>query len=272
MNFSRNAEAESALRKALTGQWFGQDVECYDTIDSTNIRARVLGGEPPAKAPHGALIVADRQISGRGRLNRSWDAEPGNALLMSVLLRPEGLKAENGAALIFVAALAVCDACRSIGADAAVKWPNDIVVSGRKVCGMLMETGLSGDAIDYAVMGIGVNVNGRPDPDAAPWAGCLRETVGRPLSRIEVLKPLARAYEAWYDVWARGGTDALMPAYEQRCVTLGRPVQVVAARETYTAAALALNGDGSLLVRREDGREETVRAGDVSVRGVMGYV
>ena len=267
-----NAVWPSCIRSQLKARWIARRIDYYDATGSTNRIARVLGSEDASTAPHGTLVIADEQESGRGRMTRSWISKKGDAVLMSLLLRPRHTAPEEAAALVQVTALAVCEACRQLGAPALIKWPNDIVADGLKLCGILLEMNADMDQVHYAVAGMGLNVLGSPRSAEIPHAGCLAEICPRVPSRAEAAARILEQYEKYYDLWARGGASAIRPAYEERCVTLGRRVRVVGLNETFEGTARALTADGSLEVVTDEGKSRIVRAGDVSVRGIMGYV
>lgn len=267
-----NAVWPSCIRAHLKAKWIAQRIDYYDATGSTNRIARALGSEDAAVAPHGTLVIADEQQSGRGRMTRSWISKKGDAVLMSLLLRPENTAPEQAAQLVQVTALAVCEACRQLGAPALIKWPNDIVANGLKLCGMLLEMNADMDQVHYAVAGMGLNVLGSPRSADIPHAGCLAEVCPSAPDRAEAAARILEQYEKYYDLWAEGGASAIRPFYEERCVTLGRRVRVVGLNETFEGTARALTADGSLEVATDAGESRVVRAGDVSVRGVMGYV
>ena len=261
----------SCIRRHLHAAWVGQRIDYYDSVDSTNRAARRLCSADPALAPHGTLVVADEQTQGRGRMDRTWQSRRGDAALMTLLLRPESLAPLEGAGIMMVTALAMCDTCRSFGANTSIKWPNDIVCDGKKICGMLMELAGDIDVLHCVLVGVGLNIAGYPSAENLKHASCLNEMAGKALNRAEVIARFLDEFEAHYDLWAREGVEAILPDYSARCVTLGSRVQVIGLRETFEGEALQVMGDGALVVRRADGEEAVVRAGDVSVRGVMGY-
>ena len=267
-----NAVWPSCIRAHLKAKWIAQRIDYYDATGSTNRIARALGSEDASAAPHGTLVIADEQESGRGRMTRSWISKKGDAVLMSLLLRPENTAPDEAAVLVQVTALAVCEACRSLGAPALIKWPNDIVADGLKLCGILLEMNADMDQVHYAVAGMGLNVLGSPRCEDIPHAGCLAEVCPRVPSRAEAAARILEHYEKYYDLWAKGGASAIRPFYEERCVTLGRRVRVSGLTETFEGTARALTADGSLEVVTDAGEKRVVRAGDVSVRGIMGYV
>ena len=266
-----NAVWPSRIRKFLKTRWVARRIDYFDAIDSTNFEARRLSNLDPVAAPHGTLIVADEQTQGRGRMDRTWQSKPGDAALMSLLLRPDSLIPPEASGLVLLTALAVCEAARSFGANASIKWPNDIVCGGKKICGMLLDADVNMDLVRVAIVGVGLNIAGYPHAEDLLHASCLNEATGRALDRAEVIARFLNEFERWYDKWAEGGVDAILPEYCARCVTIGSRVQVVGLRETFEGEALRVTRDGSLMVRRDDGIEAPVHAGDVSVRGVMGY-
>ena len=261
---------ESRIRSFLHTQWAGQVIEWHETIDSTNRRAKALAEEG---APHGTLVISDFQSAGRGRMQRTWQAQPGDAVLMTLLLRPQRLLPEKGTALVLIGALAVCRALEALGAQSGIKWPNDIVMNGRKVCGMLMEAGLAGAYLDYAALGIGINVSGHPRTAETPYATSIREETGLALPREQVVARFLEAFETIYGDWTARGMEAVLPEYCRRSVTLGSQIQAIDPSGNITLGrAIGLQEDGALVVETEVGNEVVFRAGDVSVRGVMGYV
>jgi BirA family biotin operon repressor/biotin-[acetyl-CoA-carboxylase] ligase len=240
-------------------------VERVAETDSTN---RVLLDRARAGGAAGAVLVADRQTAGRGRLGRRWEAPPGSSLLVSVLLRPALAPAYAHLAAV-AAALAARAACRdAAGVTAGLKWPNDRVVGERKLAGFLSEALVAGDRLDAVVVGMGLNVRWpRPLPDEL--AGTATDLVaeappGRAVDRDEVL-------DAWLaELGSRlpllddpAGRRQLADEHRAACVTLGRRVRVERPHDVLVGDAVDLADDGSLLVRTPDGTTHRVPAGDV---------
>jgi BirA family biotin operon repressor/biotin-[acetyl-CoA-carboxylase] ligase len=224
-------------------------VRLLEVTDSTNRVAAALAAEG---APEGAVVVADVQTAGRGRLERTWEAEPGSSLLVSVLLRPTGLPVPRWHLVTAAAGLAAQSACSSVaGVEVAIKWPNDLLIGKGKVAGILAEA--SGSAV---VLGMGLNVHGAP-----PGAVSLDEAAGRRVDRgallVEWLTRLDRLLGRW---------EVVADQYRSRCSTVGQ--QVVVGRggegDELRGRAEAIDGQGRLLVRRPDGSLATVAAGDVA--------
>jgi BirA family biotin operon repressor/biotin-[acetyl-CoA-carboxylase] ligase len=208
------------IQESLTTTFVGRPTHYQATIGSTMDKARRLaeGG-----APEGMLIVADEQTAGRGRLERSWWAPPASSLLLSLLLRP-GLPAQRAQRLTIICSLAVCDAISEV-ADlcARVKWPNDVLIDGRKVCGILTELDVLEARVRYAIVGIGINVNvdfGHAPPLMVP-ATSLSIEAGHPVSRLELLVSLCASMERRYVALREG--QSFHQEWAERMATIGEP-------------------------------------------------
>jgi len=259
----------SCIQKFLHTRRTGSRIEYHPVIDSTNFRARALGLEG---ASHGTLVIADLQTAGRGRMSRKWESKSGDSLLMSLLLRPENLLPQDATGIVLIAALAMAHACRKEGADVRIKWPNDLIANGKKLCGMLLEMDAAAGKVNFAVVGIGLNVRSFPYAEDLKHASCLNEICGREVSRAHVAAEFLNEFERLYDLWCKEGIGAVLPLYRKCSITLGSRVRVIGLTKTFEAQAEDVCADGSLLVRLDDGTLQPVHAGDVSVRGVMDYV
>ena len=265
-----NQTVGEAISARLTTKWAGRTLYYAPETDSTNrwVKEQALSG-----APHGTLCVCDYQSAGRGRMQRRWQADPGDALLMSILVRPEGLMPEKAPAIVLVGALSVCRAMEEMGVQARIKWPNDIVCGGKKLCGMLLELGIKQTSVDYAVLGIGINVKTHPVSAETMHAGSIAEALGHEVPREEVAARVLEQFEECYESWVKNGMEALLDGYCPRCVTLtGRIRAEELTGVAFEGTGVGICEDGALVMRLDDGSERIVRAGDVSVRGVMGYV
>lgn len=253
---------------ALTTRSLGHgENRCLAEVDSTNTEAKRMA---IAGAPHGSLCVSELQTAGKGRLGRVWSAPSGKGLWVSVLLRPN-LKPEQAPLITLCVAMAMARAVEeTAGLDARIKWPNDLVYAGRKLCGILLEISADPDSIEYVVAGAGVNVRtGAYPPDIAHKAAALEEFGPPPLRRTLLVHYLA-ALEEVLNRLEREGFQGIAEEYQARSCTLGQQVQVSGAVEL-TGVARAIDETGALLVEA-DGTLHRVLSGDVSVRGVMGYV
>ncbi|NGN63738.1 biotin--[acetyl-CoA-carboxylase] ligase [Streptomyces sp. A7024] len=260
------------LRQALLrpgSLWTAIDVVDVTGSTNTDLAERAAAGEP-----EGAVLVAEEQAKGRGRLERTWSAPARSGLFFSVLLRP-GVPVERWGWLPLLAGVATATALsRSAGVDTALKWPNDLLVTvegeERKTGGILAER--VGD--DALVLGIGINVSLGPDELPVPAAGSLALAGAKGTDRDPLLRSVLRSLERWYRDWKQAGGDAaasgLMEAYAAGCATLGRDVRAeLPGGEELTGEAVAIDGDGRLVLATADGVQRPVGAGDiVHVRGV----
>jgi BirA family transcriptional regulator, biotin operon repressor / biotin---[acetyl-CoA-carboxylase] ligase len=231
----------------------------FETVDSTNEEAkrRALAG-----APEGLLIWADRQTAGRGRQGRQWHSPPGN-LPMSILLRPDRVAAET-AQLSFAAALAVGEAVAPLLPDPAslrYKWPNDVLVDGAKLAGILLESSSSGGAVAYLVVGIGINIAAAPTKTETPATSLAALGAGKISSR-EMMACVAGRFLDWYMIWKDEGFAPLREAWLKRAHGLGSEIRVRHARTELRGRFVDLDPDGALVLETERGREH-ITAGAV---------
>ena len=248
---------------------YGRGENRYEReVTSTNTVVKEMA---IAGAPDGSLCVAESQTAGKGRLGRAWSAPAGKGLWVSTLLRPQ-LPPDQAPLITLCAALAMREAVwRVTGLNAGIKWPNDLVYQGRKLCGILLELSADPDRVEYVVIGTGLNVReGAYPPEIAERAAALEEFAPPPLRR-DLLTCYLSALETSVALVEQQGIEGILEAYTAHCVTLGARVQVSGA-VNLTGTAETIDGTGALLVRTEDGELRRVISGDVSVRGVMGYV
>ncbi|MGI6537157.1 MAG: biotin--[acetyl-CoA-carboxylase] ligase [Caldicoprobacterales bacterium] len=268
----------AVVKNALRTRQFGQIIEYCHSIDSTNTRAKELAQEGAA---HGTLVIAEEQLKGKGRLGRSWESPAGLGIWMSLIARPS-FPPQYAPRMTVLAGLAVKEAIhRVLGLKAEIKWPNDIILNARKVCGILTEMQADPDRIEYVVTGIGVNVNTPEEVFPEELRGSAtsliietgNENPDRKIDRCRLLAEIISVFEELYDSWVEGGDfSALMQDYKESCVTLGRQVRVTGIDETFLGTAVDLTEDCRLVVQLPDGTRKTVYSGDVSVRGIAGYV
>lgn len=252
-------------------KWAGQQIFCFETIDSTNIRARQLGEN---HAPHGTLVVSEQQTAGRGRRGRSWKSPAGSSIYMSILLKPDFLPTQAPMLTIVMAYSVAVALRRKTGLDFQIKWPNDIVLNGKKVVGILTEMSTEIDYINHVVIGVGINVNTETFPkELCATATSIRKESGTTWKRAELIGEILREFEVQYDRFiVEKDLSYLQEAYNAILVNCNREVCILAEKDGYHAIALGIDPKGELLVRKEDGSEEAVYAGEVSVRGIYGYV
>ena len=248
-------------------------VQVLDTVDSTNNLCKRLAHEG---APGGTVLLADHQTGGRGRMGRSFFSPPGMGVYLSVLLRPEA-GPRDLLHLTCAFAAAMCDGVeRACGLRPEIKWTNDLIHGGRKLSGILTELSIEAESgrVQYAVLGIGVNCGQKPGdfpPEVADKAGSLSMALGGPVDRNRVAAEMIRSSEELSRTLLTEKAR-WMEKYRRDCVTIGKEVEVLRPDRMEKGVALDVDENGGLMVRYADGREETVSSGEVSVRGLYGYV
>ena len=257
------------LEEKLSTRWAGHPLYYAEEIDSTNLWAQRLAEEGK---PGGTLCVADFQTAGRGSRGRRWEEEPGLSVMMSLLLTPS-FPAERASMLTLVMGMAVAGAVQSFGLPATIKWPNDVVVSKKKICGILTEMRLQGSEIRDVVIGVGINVNAREyPPELADKATSLYLEAGHPFSREEVLCKVIEIFEGYEELFEKKADLSLLKdEYESMLANKGAPVRVLS-DPPFEGIALGIDERGHLIVKKEDGTLAVVGAGEVSVRGLYSYV
>ena len=260
---------ETTIADQIHTKWAGKTVHFARETDSTNLWIKRLAKEG---APEGTLALAEFQSAGRGRLGRSWEVPEGTSVMMSILLRPK-FEPQYAPTLTLVMGMAVAKAVKSLGFDVSIKWPNDVVVSHKKICGILTEMGVRDGKIDYAVIGVGINVNIREFPEEmADKATSLYLESGREFDRSQIPGLVMEAFEEYYEKFAATcDLSGLKEEYESILANYNQPVRVLA-KEPYEGVARGITDGGELLVEKTDGTIVAVSAGEVSVRGLYSYV
>ena len=244
----------------------------FDSIDSTNTRARELARQGVA---HGTVLIADHQTGGRGRRGRSFHSPAGSGIYMSVILRPN-CKPQEIMHLTCAAAVAMCDAVEAAaGFRPGIKWTNDLVCGKRKIAGVLTELGFDTKGnVDFAVVGIGINCCQQETDfpeDIRSIAGSLASVSDMVIDRAAVAAAMVDALFSMDSELLTRKTH-ILNRYRQDCITLGREVSLVRGDEIRHGTALNIDEDGALIVRFSDGNTEAVSSGEISVRGMYGYV
>lgn len=259
------------LKSRLGTVWMGREGVSLETVDSTNTYAKRLAEEG---APAGTLVVAEEQTGGKGRRGRSWTTSRGANIMMTLILRPK-IRPQHASRLTLLMALAAARGIRKeTGLPAGIKWPNDVVVHGKKVCGILTELSMEMEEINYVVIGIGINVNQEDFPEEIRQvAGSLCQELGHPLPRAGLAAAVLEELEVLYERFLETeDLSALRRDYNELCVNVGHEIRVLDPGKEYTGTTDGINERGELVVRRADGSEVCVYAGEVSVRGLYGYV
>ncbi len=267
-----NRLSEGEVLPWVRTKQIGTNLLCFPVVDSTNSYLK----REALSLPHGTVVLTNEQTGGRGRLGRSFQSPPDRGIYLSTLLRPE-LPPERALNLTAFVAVAVCEAIERItGLAPQIKWTNDIVLGGKKVCGILTEMSIEGEsgALQHIITGIGLNVNQRADEfpeELRHIAGSLYMVSGKEVSRGRLAAEMINALDQMYAAWCSGGADYL-ERYRSRCLTVGRQVRLIrGSGQVEEATALAVDENFALVVEHPDGRRESVTSGEVSVRGLWGY-
>ena len=259
------------LKSIWKPKWVGCEILYFDSIDSTNTKAQELAEKG---YPSGTLVVADKQIAGKGRRGRNWESPSGCGIFMTLMLKPD-INPNNASMLTLVSALAVAKALADItGKDAKIKWPNDIVIDGRKVCGILTEMSAQFDYINNIVIGIGINVNNSSFPEEiSATASSLRLlSGGKKYRRAEIIEKIMEYFEKYYSIFLETeDLSALVNEYDAMLVNMKRQVKVLDPKEPFEGTAMGITKTGELIVDTWESRK-LVSSGEVSMRGIYGYV
>ena len=254
-----NSLSPAAITNNLATRFVGQRVVYYPSLASTMEVAKQAAQRGAAE---GTVVITDEQTAGKGRIKRVWLSPKGN-IALSVIFYPGVSRLPS---LIMLASLAVIHSIEAVtGLKLQVKWPNDVLINGKKVCGVLIESNVRGDVVDYAIMGIGINVNLRPYdfPEIQTTATSLSDELGRDVSRLNVIRCLLVEVERLYLALLAGGS--IYEEWRDSLVTLGRRVQVKSGKTIYEGIAESVARDGRLLLRHSDGSLSKIVAGDVTL-------
>ena len=299
-DLQKNQEAaygQEAIAHSLHTKWIGKEIYFYEETDSTNMQAQIKAEQG---VNNGTLFVADKQTAGRGRRGRTWESPGGSNLYFTLLLKPS-FAPDKASMLTLVMAMAVVRGMeKQLGRCGkykgnllpdheqmleenrplfdkgmpGIKWPNDIVADGKKLCGILTEMSLKGSLIESVAIGVGINVYQQAFvPEVVPNATNIEEAYGQRLSRTALLADILEAFEEEYEVFEQQlSLVGLKEQYNIRLVNLNREVKVLDPKGEYEGVARGITDTGELLVELTDGSMTEVYAGEVSVRGVYGYV
>ena len=262
---------EAEIKSLMHTDWVAKEVLYFDTIDSTNTKAQELAEKG---YPSGTLVVADKQESGKGRRGRSWVSPSGTGIFMTLMIKPD-INPNNASMLTLVAALAVAKAITSVtGEEAMIKWPNDIVVNGKKVCGILTEMNAQFDYINHIVVGIGINVHNESFPEEISQmaSSLMIEAGGKRFHRAQIIAETMSYFEQYYDTFLKTqDLSALVREYDKLLVNRNKSVRVLDPKEPFDGKAMGITFKGELIVDTWESRK-LVSSGEVSVRGIYGYV
>ena len=262
--------SEIEIRKYLKTQYIGKEIINLPVIDSTNSYAKLVA----FSKEEGTIITAEQQISGKGRLGRNWSSPESTGIYMSIILKPN-LDPTKVSKLTLIGAAAVCKGLKDIGLDSQIKWPNDIVINGKKVCGILTEMNCELNMINYIIMGIGINVNLEVDDipmDLKEKATSLKIVKGETVDRKELLGLILNYFERLYDDFKdKEDLTETITICKENSALLGKEIQIIQNGSVRIGNAIDINKDGELVVRFDEGLE-TIISGEVSIRGLNNYI
>jgi BirA family biotin operon repressor/biotin-[acetyl-CoA-carboxylase] ligase len=260
--YSKNSLDMQAIKNQLSTKIIGRTIHGFDTINSTNSKARILAIED---ADEGTVIFAEVQSSGKGRLNREWSS-PKGGLWLSIILRPN-IKPTESTRMTLMAGVVVAKVLIKIyGLDARIKWPNDVMIGDKKVCGILTELRTIGGEIEHLILGIGINVNF--DLEELPkeirkFSTTLKHEMGKKLSLIELSSELLNEMDEWYDILISGKYDRITSLWKELSDTLGKQVKITTQKESVEGVALDIEDDGGLIVDDAKNGRRKFLAGDI---------
>lgn len=252
---------------------FPWQVHWFDTIDSTNTRAKTMAQQG---APHGTVLVAGMQTGGRGRMGRSFSSPAGQGVYLSIILRPE-VPAQELLHLTCAAAVAMCNAVENICAHRpGIKWINDLIVQSKKLGGILTELSVDPKTslVRYAVIGVGINCAQKQEDfpeELRDTAISLEMVTGSPVSRARLAAAMIQSFMEM-DSSLLTKQQTVMDAYRSNCITLGKEIILLRGEDSCHATALDIEDDGALLIRYPDGTLQRVQSGEAQVRGIAGYI
>ncbi len=260
------------LKSEYVGLWTKQaypNIVWIEETDSTNEYAKRKAREG---APDESIFIAELQTRGKGRMERSWQANAGDAIQMSVLLRPR-FEPEKAPAITFAAALGVIAAIREVcGIQAQIKWPNDVIYQGKKLCGILTEMSSDMDRVEYLVCGMGLNVNQQEFPaEIEGKAVSLRIATGEKIERVRLCASMIDHTLAYFRNYILHGIDSIFSEYCANSVIIGKKINVLTGTDTLTGTCEGFTEKGALLLRQGSEIKEFL-AGEVSVRGMENYI
>ncbi len=264
--------SDSEIQSRLHTDSIGCRVYYQPEIDSTNSWMKRLAEDGAAD---GSVTIADQQSRGKGRRGRAWESPAGTSIPFSLLLRPD-IRPERASMLTLVMGLCVAEAIRELyGLDTGIKWPNDIVVKGKKICGILTEMTMQGTYIDSVIIGVGINANMLEFPEELQdKATSLRRELQHPVKRADIVVRILELFEEKYRLFLKTqDLTHMVEDYHGFLLNRGKEVRVLQPGEEYVGTAQGIDAMGNLIViRKDNGKKEEVFAGEVSIRGLYSYV
>ena len=265
-----NSLLPGELKRHLKSKEIGKNLIYFESIDSTNDYCKQRGNE----LSNGTVVISEEQLLGRGRLGRAWSSPRGEGIWMSILLKPQ-IPPTEGTKLTQIAAAAVCNTLRNVaGVEALIKWPNDLVVNGKKICGILTEMSAEINEIHYLVVGVGINVNTLEFPkDLEDMATSIAMEVGQRIDRKVIVASILEEFERLYNSFLiDGDISEAISICKKYSAILNEKVNVVRGSSIKEGLVLDITDEGNLILLMDSGQREVIHSGEVSIRGLKGYV
>lgn len=254
----------------LTTKYIGRNFIHFDEVDSTNVQCRRACSNNPIE---GMVVAAEEQTSGRGRLGRSWISPKGTGIWMSIVLKPN-ISPMVAPRATLIGAAAVYTALKDMGISVGIKWPNDIVINGKKICGILTEMNAEIERVNYVIMGIGINVNMESFPDELKEkATSLKNELGNEVDRKKLVANILNNFEVFYEEFKNtGDISRVIEICKEGSLLINKEVRVINGNNEVICTVIDIDDEGELIVKHKDGTINRVISGEVSVRGIYGYV
>lgn len=254
----------------LTTKYIGRNFIHFDEVDSTNVQCRRECSNNPIE---GMVVAAEEQTSGRGRLGRSWISPKGTGIWMSIVLKPN-ISPMVAPRATLIGAAAVYTALKDMGISVGIKWPNDIVINGKKICGILTEMNAEIERVNYVIMGIGINVNMESFPDELKEkATSLKNELGNEVDRKKLVANILNNFEVFYEDFKNtGDISRVIEICREGSLLINKEVRVINGNNEVICTVIDIDDEGELIVKHKDGTINRVISGEVSVRGIYGYV
>lgn len=259
------------IEEYLETDFLGRNLHYYQSIDSTNKKAKEIALDEK----EGTVLIAEEQLVGRGRMGREWISPRGKGIWMSIILKPK-VEPMEVSKITLLGAAAVNKALKSMNVDAKIKWPNDILIRDKKVCGILTEMNCELNMINYVVIGIGINVNLNEDDipeDLKDKATSIKIDQGEEIDRKKLIGHILNEFEKLYIPFKdKGNAKEAIDICRENSAIIGREVKIIQGEEVKTGDVIDLNEDGELVVRLGNGDIENIFSGEISIRGMEGYI
>ncbi len=256
------------ITHGLDTKFIGKNIIHFETIDSTNTYAKKIASDKV----DGTVIISEEQIKGRGRLGRIWDSKAYEGIWMSIILKPNILP-YRAPFITIMAGSCIAKALNNLGVDVGIKWPNDIILNGKKLCGILTELSAEIERVNYVVLGIGMNVKNLNFPDEIENIATSLYKEGYEISRVDIVREILYELEKYYTEYiVDGNSKNIIDLYKNYSVILNKKIYMIKNDEKELVECIDINSEGNLVIKKQDGTITEAISGEISIRGEHGYV